>query len=156
LGFAYVAQYFLGLDPCPLCILQRIGIAAAGLLFLMAALHGPQRAGAIAYGTLIALAAGATMAVAARHIWIQHQPEGTVAACGASLDYMMKIFSVGEVLQKVLTGSGECAKVSWRFLTLSMPTWVLISAALLGVFNGLVNFTRRLPDRNRLSLRGRP
>jgi hypothetical protein len=46
--------------------------------------------------------------------------------------------------------------VSWRFLTLSMPTWVLISAASLGVFNGLVNFTRRLPDRNRLSLRGRP
>jgi disulfide bond formation protein DsbB len=147
LGFAYFSQYSLGLDPCPLCIFQRIGIAAIGVLFLLVALHGPGRRGAIGWAVLIDLAVIATVLVAARHIWIQHQPPGTVSSCGASLDYMMKIFSVGEVVRKVLTGSGECAQVSWRFLTLSMPGWVLISALGLGalnIWNNLLRPARRL------------
>jgi protein dithiol:quinone oxidoreductase len=142
LGFAYYTQYQLGLEPCPLCIFQRIGIAATGTLFLLAALQGPGRTGGIVWGALIDLAIIATILVAARHIWIQHQPAGTVAACGASLEYMMKIFSVGEIVRKVLTGSGECAKVTWQFLSLSMPTWVLISALGLGALNLWNNFLR--------------
>jgi disulfide bond formation protein DsbB len=140
LGFAYYTQYKLGLEPCPLCIFQRIGVAAIGALFFLAALHGPGRKGGIVWGVLIDLAVIATILVAARHIWIQHQPAGTVAACGASLEYMMKIFSVGEIVRKVLTGSGECARITWQFLSLSMPTWVLISALGLGVYNAWNNF----------------
>jgi protein dithiol:quinone oxidoreductase len=132
LAFAYYSQYQLGLEPCPLCIFQRIGVAAIGLLFLFAALLNPGRRGAVAWGALIAVAVIATLLVATRHIWIQHQPE-----------YMMKIFSVGEVVRKVLTGSGECAKVTWQFLALSMPTWVLISALGLGALNVWNNFLRR-------------
>jgi disulfide bond formation protein DsbB len=143
LGFAYYTQYQLGLEPCPLCIFQRIGIAAIGALFLLAALHGPGPRRSIVWAVLIDLAVIATVLVAARHIWIQHQPAGTVAACGASLEYMMKIFSVGEIVRKVLTGSGECAKVTWEFLWLSMPTWVLISALGLGALNVWNNILRR-------------
>jgi disulfide bond formation protein DsbB len=143
LGYAWYAQTVLNLEPCPLCIFQRVGIAAVGVLFLIAAVHDPRRWGAPVYGTLIVLAALITMGVAARHVWIQHQPEGTVAACGATLNYMLDVFPLTDVIRKVLTGSGECAKVTWRFWGLSMPAWVFISAAGLGLLGIQANFRSR-------------
>jgi disulfide bond formation protein DsbB len=142
LGYAFYAQFQLHLEPCPLCIFQRIGIAGVGLVFLLAALHHPADAGARVYGVLIDLAAMATIVIAARHIYLQHLPAGSVPTCGASLDFMWKIFSPAEVIRKVLTGSGECAKITWTFLTLSMPTWVAIAAAALGMLGLAANFSR--------------
>ena len=78
LGYALYVQSVLGVDPCPLCIFQRIGIAALGSVFLVAGLHAPRGRGAWVYGALLALAALTTMAVAARHVWIQHLPADQV------------------------------------------------------------------------------
>jgi disulfide bond formation protein DsbB len=139
LGYAWYAQVALGLEPCPLCIFQRIGVAAIALLFLLAGIHHPRTWGARVYGVLLGLAALITMGVAGRHLWIQHLPEGAVPACGAGLSYMLQIFPVTDVIRKVLTGSGECAKITWTFLGLSMPGWVLIAAAGLGIFGATVN-----------------
>jgi disulfide bond formation protein DsbB len=143
LGYAWYAQAHLGLEPCPLCIFQRIGVAACGALFLLAALQNPKPVGARIYGVLLTLCALALAGVAARHIWIQHQPPGTVQACGASLNYMLEVFPLTDVIRKVLTGSGECAVVSWSFLGLSMPAWVLLAALGLGGFAAWVNFPAR-------------
>ena len=143
LGFAYYAQYGLGLEPCPLCIMQRIAVLVVGLLFLAALLHNPRDRGARVYGVLIDLAALAGIAVAARQIWIINQPPGSVAECGASLDYMMAVLPLHEVLMKVLTGSGECAKVDWTFLGLNMPTWVLMSLVVVGTWGLAVNWLGR-------------
>jgi protein dithiol:quinone oxidoreductase len=144
LGYAWYAQAMLHLEPCPLCIFQRVGVAAVAVLFLLAALHGPRRWGARIYGALLLAGALATMAVAARHLWIQHLPEGAVPACGATLSYMLEVFPVSDVIRKVLSGSGECARISWSFLGLSMPGWVLLAAAGLGAFGAYVNvFSRR-------------
>jgi len=142
LGYAWYSQVVLGLEPCPLCIFQRVGVAAMAVLFALAAIHNPRTWGARLYGALLTLAALITMGVAARHLWIQHLPEGAVPACGATLSYMMDIFPLSDVIRKVLTGSGECAKVSWRFLGLSMPGWVLLAAAGLGAFGFLINRSR--------------
>jgi protein dithiol:quinone oxidoreductase len=145
LAYAYYAQFVLHLEPCPLCIFQRVGIFALGLLFLIAAAHDavgwPRRL----YAALLALAALATIGVAIRQLYIQSLPEGSVPACGASLDFMLKVFSLSEVLVKVLTGSGECAKVTWTFLGLAMPGWVLIAAAALGVYGLWINLRRQVP-----------
>jgi disulfide bond formation protein DsbB len=143
LASAYYSQYVLGLDPCPLCILQRIAVLATGLAFLGAALHRPGRAGALAWAGMIALTAVMGAAIAARHVWITAQPPGTVAECGASLDYMLEVLPLKEVLAKVLTGSGECGKIDWRFLGLSMPAWVLVWLLALGTWGVLVNLRRR-------------
>lgn len=143
LSYAWYAQSALGLEPCPLCIFQRVGVAALGVLFLLAALQNPGRSGARAYGVLLLLATLATVAVAARHLWIQHLPEGAVPACGASLNYMLEVFPLTDVIRKVLTGSGECARISWTFLGLSMPGWVLIAALALGVLAGYANLPSR-------------
>jgi disulfide bond formation protein DsbB len=144
LGYAYYAQVYLGLAPCPLCIFQRVGVFAIGVLFLLATIHNPKRWGAPVYGVLLLLAALITMGVAGRHLWIQHLPEGSVPACGAALSYMMQIFPLTEVIRKVLTGSGECARINWTFLGLSMPGWVLLAAAGLGLFGVYVNSAKRL------------
>ena len=92
-----------------------------------------------------ALAALATIGVAARHLYIQSLPPGTVAACGASLDFMLKVFPLTDVLVKVLTGSGECAKIEWRFLGLAMPAWVLIAALGLFAYGLWANLRRKPP-----------
>jgi disulfide bond formation protein DsbB len=140
IAYALFVQYGMGLEPCPLCILQRVSVMVAGALFLVALLHNPGDRGARVYGVLIDLAALLGILVAARHIWIIAQPPGSVAECGASLDYMMDVLPLHEVLGKVLTGSGECAKIDWHFLGLNMPTWVLMALVCVGLWGILVNW----------------
>jgi disulfide bond formation protein DsbB len=145
LAYAYYVQFAMHLEPCPLCIFQRLGIFAVGVVLGLAALQDPVGWGRKMYAVLIALAALATVGVAARHLYIQSLPPGSVPACGASLDFMLKVFPLTDVLVKVLTGSGECAKITWRFLGLSMPGWVLIAALALGAWGLWANLRRRPP-----------
>jgi disulfide bond formation protein DsbB len=145
LAYAYYAQFVQHLEPCPLCIFQRVGVFALGVVFLIAAAHDPTAWGSRVYAALLALAALATAGVALRHLYIQSLPEGAVPACGASLDFMLKVFSLSEVLVKVLSGSGECARITWSFLGLAMPGWVLIAAIGLGGFGVWVNLRRQPP-----------
>jgi disulfide bond formation protein DsbB len=132
LGYALYAQYQLGLDPCPLCIFQRIGVMLMGLAFLFAALHHPRGSGRYVYAAAICLFALATLLVAGRQVYIQSLPPGSIPSCGAPLAMLLKFTPLIEVIRKVLTGSGECGEVNWRFLGLAMPAWVLIWSVLLG------------------------
>jgi disulfide bond formation protein DsbB len=145
LAYAYYAQYVMHMEPCPLCIFQRVGIFFIGVIFGIAALHDPAGWGRRVYAVLLAVAALGTAGVAVRHLYIQSLPPGTIAACGASLDFMLKVFPLTDVLVKVLTGSGECAKIEWRFLGLAMPGWVLIAALALGGYALWANLRRRPP-----------
>ena len=63
---------------------------------------------------------------------IAHARKPAKPACGASLDYMLDVFPLTDVLRKVLTGSGECAKLQWSLMGVSMPGWVLLWAVGLG------------------------
>ncbi len=132
-AYALYSQQFQGLTPCPLCIFQRIGITALGVTFVLAALPGePQVFLRRATLALVLLAAVSTAGVAVRHLYIQALPADRVPVCGATLDYMLDVFPLTDVLRKVLTGSGECHKVDWTFLGLAMPAWVLIWMVVLG------------------------
>lgn len=145
MGYALFSQHVLGLEPCPLCVLQRLGVIAVGGAFLVALLHKPGNTGARVYGLIIALAAVPGIGVAARHVWLQNLPPDKVPACGPGLDFMLDAFPLSEVLEMVLSGSGECAEVDWAFLGLSMPAWVIIALAAAAVF-GIWNNWRRLPS----------
>lgn len=145
LGYAYYAQFVLHLEPCPLCIFQRVGMLVIGIAFGIAAALDPVSWGRKLYAGAIALAALATVGIAARHLYIQSLPPDRVPACGASLDWMLKVSPLPDVIVKVLSGSGECAKVSWRLLGLSMPGWVLIAAVCLGAWGLWANLRRRPP-----------
>ena len=145
MGYAFYAERVLGLEPCPLCMFQRLGVVILGAVFLLAALHDPKSSrGARVYALLIGLAAAFPAYVAGRHVYIQGLPPGSVPSCGASLDYMLDVFPLLTVLKKVLFGAGECQKIDWSFLGLSMPGWVLLAVVALGAFGVRAN-ARRAP-----------
>jgi disulfide bond formation protein DsbB len=143
-GYALYTQRHDALDPCPLCIFQRVGITALGVGFVLAAALPARPVFWNWLGTLLTfLPAATTAGIAARHLYIQSLPAGEVPACGATLNYMLDVFPLTDVLRKVLTGSGECAKIDWTLLGLSMPGWVLICALLLGAAGLVINWPRR-------------
>lgn len=120
-------QKHLGLDPCPMCIFQRVAMLSAGLVFLAAALHAPQGAGRWAYAGLATLASGIGALIAGRHVWLQSLPEHERPACGPTLDYLMDMLPLREVVETVLRGDGNCAKIDWTLFGLSIPGWTLIA-----------------------------
>jgi disulfide bond formation protein DsbB len=138
---ALYAQYVLLLDPCPLCVLQRVAVIALGVIFLLAAIHNPKTWWRGVYVMLVLLAAGGGIGVAARHVWLQNLPPDRVPSCGPGIDYMLDNFPLADALRMVFTGSGECADVVWRLLGLSMPSWVLIGLTGLGAL-GIWNVVR--------------
>lgn len=142
LGYALYAQFVQALEPCPLCIFQRIGVAVTGVFFLLAAVHNPRGRGRYGYAVLITLGSLATLGVAARHVYVQHLPPGSLPSCGAPLAILLKFTPVFALIKKVLTGSGECGEVNWRFLGLAMPTWVLLCALGLGALGLYANLRR--------------
>ena len=134
IAYALYVQYHMLMLPCPLCIFQRVAFGAAGLFFLIGALHNPEGSGfRRVYGTMAALSALAGAGIAGRHVAIQLMPADEAAACSSlGLDYMLDIMPLTEVLSTVLKGSGECAKIDWTFLGFSMPMWTLVLYA--GIF----------------------
>lgn len=144
IGFAILTQLQGGLIPCPLCIFQRVAFAALGVVFLIGGLHAPRgRGGRRAYGVLALLAAAIGIGIAGRHVWIQHLPPDQVPSCGPGLDYMRELMPITSVIRKVLTGSGECARVDWTFLGMSMPEWSVLSFLLLALWAMYVVLRRR-------------
>jgi len=124
LAYGLWLQHALHLEPCPLCILQRYAFAAVGLIALVAALHNPRTLGVRAYGALTALVALAGGGVAARQTWLQHNPP-KLADCGPGLEFMVESFPLSEALPMIFRGSGDCSRVDWTFLGLSIAEWAL-------------------------------
>ena len=143
IGFGLYLQYIEQQDPCPLCIFQRVAFISLGVVFLLGAVHGPGRRGAMVYASLGGLAALTGVALAGRHVWLQHLPADKVPACGPGLSYMMDRYPVMRMLEKVLTGSGECAEAGWKFLGLTIAGWSLLWFILLGVFIVWLGFRRQ-------------
>jgi disulfide bond formation protein DsbB len=127
LATALYFQFADGLEPCPLCVSQRIMVLATALVLLAAVLHNPGRTGVRVYAVLTALTALGGASISARHVWLQHLPAEEVPACGPGLEYMFQNFPLGDTLKAMVTGTGDCAQVDWTLLGLSMPTWVLFS-----------------------------
>jgi disulfide bond formation protein DsbB len=132
MGFALYAEYILFLDPCPLCVFQRVAVIVLGLVFLAAAIQDPRGWGRYVYAVLIGLVALGGIGVAAWHVRMQSLPPDEVPTCGPGLDYILENNSFGEALSIVFAGSGSCADVVWQFLGLSMPAWVIICLVVLG------------------------
>ena len=133
--YVLYTQYVLGLEPCPLCILQRVAVIALGVSFLLLALRPPQRKQSkFLTSILLVMISSAGAGIAARHVWLQNLPPDKVPGCGPGLDFMMANFPLSEVLEMVFSGSGECAEISWSFAFLSMPAWALIWLIVLGSF----------------------
>ena len=126
MAFALYLEHVQYLEPCPLCIFQRVFVILAGLVFLVAFIHNPKTIFSYLYATLCLAATIGGMIVAGRHVWLQNLPPEDVPTCGPGLNYLLETFPLQEVLQTVFSGSGECANISWTFIYLTLPEWVLV------------------------------
>lgn len=127
LAFALYLQHFKGFEPCPMCIFQRVAMAGAGVAFLLGTLHNPSGWGRWVYAGLADLAAIIGALIAGRHVWLQSLPADQVPACGPTLDYLLGMLPVMEVVQMVLKGDGNCARIDAAWLGLSLPGWTLLA-----------------------------
>ncbi len=126
LGVGYYLQFVTGLEPCPMCIVQRVCYIGVTVLALIATAHGPGRIGQRVYSVMIGLPAIVGLGVAARQTWLQHLPADQVPECGPGLSFMLEMYAPFEVLKRTLRGTGDCAKVDWTFLSLSIAEWSAI------------------------------
>ncbi len=122
MGFGLYLQHAMNLEPCPLCILQRYAFIATGIIALIAAVHNTKKWGRFLYSLLVVLSSGAGAGLAGRQVWLQHHPQ-VRAECGPGLEYMIESFPLSQVLPMLFKGEGDCAKVLWQFLGLSIPEW---------------------------------
>lgn len=133
LGVAAYFQFVEGMEPCPLCIFQRVVMFAVGVVALLAVLHSPYGFGNRVYGFLVGTLAVIGGLISARHVWIQNLPADQVPTCGPGLSFMLDNFPLMDALKTVLTGSGECAEVLWKFAGLTVPGWTLVAFAILAI-----------------------
>ncbi|WP_114650108.1 disulfide bond formation protein B [Pseudothauera hydrothermalis] len=132
LGFGLYLQHVQGLEPCPMCIMQRYALALVGMIALLGALHGPRKAGARVYAALILLVSLAGGGVAARQSWIQRFPPD-IPECGPGLEFMVESFGLADALPMIFRGAGECTAIDWTFLGLSIANWSLVNFVLIAL-----------------------
>ncbi|MFD1216916.1 disulfide bond formation protein B [Microbulbifer celer] len=145
LGTAFYLEYVQGLEPCPLCITQRVMFLGVGLVSLIAFLHSPGKIGRRVYGLLVSLWALGGLYFAGRQLWLQSLPEDQVPLCGPGITYMVEVFPMSEVIKTLLTGDGNCAEVKWTLLGLSIPGWAAVCFAGLILF-GIWQAFRKHPQ----------
>ena len=126
LGFGFYLQYVEFLDPCPLCMVQRLCFFAIGVVALIAVIHGSAGLFGRVYAVVLVLFTSAGAAVAGRQIWLQHSPDADKLECGAGLEVMLETMPFYDVVAKVLKGTGDCAVVQWTLLDLSIPEWAFM------------------------------
>jgi protein dithiol:quinone oxidoreductase len=133
LAFGLYLQYSGGLEPCPMCILQRYAFTTVILVALAGALHGPTgRLGRGIYAGLLLLASLAGGGIAAWQSWIQRFPPD-ISECGPDLAYMLDSFPLTSALPMIFRGAGECTRIDWSFLGLSIANWSLVCFILIAV-----------------------
>ena len=146
IGFGLWLQQAKGLEPCPMCVMQRYAFVAAGLIALIGALHAPSGWGRRVYAGLILLKVIGGGGVAVRQSWLQHNPP-KVAECGADLDFMLDSFPLADALPMIFRGAGDCSNVQWSFVGLSIPEWALVWFAIVGLLAALQWFAKPSPTR---------
>jgi protein dithiol:quinone oxidoreductase len=132
-------QFVEELEPCPLCISQRLAILATGIVFLIAAIHNHHHK---AYALIGAISALMGASISARHVWLQHLPPDQVPECSPGLEYVLEHFPFADTIKLMLTGTGECAVVDALFLGLSIPAWTLIAFLMLAAFSLAANWLK--------------
>jgi protein dithiol:quinone oxidoreductase len=133
-ALALTIQVHYKLEPCPLCISQRMIFMGLGLVFLVHAFVPPKSwlsSGLVVVEVLTALGG---VGVAIRHWWLQVHKDEIIADCGVGFDYMFENFPLKKALTLVFRGTGDCAAIDWTFLGLTLPQLGLISFVVFGSY----------------------
>jgi disulfide bond formation protein DsbB len=121
LAFGLYLQHVVGLEPCPMCIVQRYALVLVAIVAGVAAAL-KSRGAHVAGAGLMVLLAGFGAFVAARQSWLQWYPPET-ASCGRDFYGMIETFPLKRAIPMIFKGSGDCTKVDWTFLGGSIANW---------------------------------
>jgi disulfide bond formation protein DsbB len=145
LAYAIYEQFEMRVEPCPMCIFQRLAFIGMGIFFLIGGLHSPGAKGRRIYAILVAICALIGAGVAINHLRLQFMPhDPMMAGCGPGLAYMLDAFPLSDAIKKAFTGSGDCGDINWMFLGLTMPAWCLIGYVILGAGALWAGFRKRV------------
>lgn len=130
LSFGMYLQHVVGLEPCPMCIVQRYAMVLMALLALLGSFVGARVGTLMVGGGLVLLAEGGAY-VAARQSWLQWNPPEAVS-CGRDFYGMIETFPLKQAIPMIFKGSGDCAKVDWTFLGGSIANWSFVAFVVIG------------------------
>ena len=139
---ALVIQTVYKLEPCPLCITQRMFFMALGVLFLIGAFIKPASVLQKIFTGLQVLAALGGAGWAMRHWYLQANKESMIADCGVGFDYMFENFPLKKMFTLIFRGTGDCAAIDWTLLGLTLPQLALISFVGLGAYAVWLGFKK--------------
>lgn len=122
---SFLLQWVFGLEPCSLCMIDRVLVILLTGVFGLALLHQPKKKGEQIYRLIGGFLATFGILITLRHLWILHLPASEIPDCIPNFDYLLKILPLHEALAMAVKGSHECAKPQSSFLGLSLPTWTL-------------------------------
>jgi protein dithiol:quinone oxidoreductase len=129
---ALVIQTQYKLEPCPLCITQRMFFMGLGVLFLIGAFINPKGLKPASlmqkiFAALQVLTALGGAGWAIRHWYLQAHKGEIIADCGVGFDYMFENFPLEKMFKLIFKGTGDCAVIDWTFLGLTLPQLALIT-----------------------------
>lgn len=147
LAFGLYLQHVVGLEPCPMCIVQRYALALVAVFTGLGALSRWRglRATATVLGLVMAVGGAYT---AARQSWLQWYPP-EIASCGRDLYGMIETFPLKRALPMIFRGGGDCTEIDWTFLGLSIANWSFISFTVFGLL--LLGLLLRSPVKQRMT-----
>jgi disulfide bond formation protein DsbB len=119
---SFYFQYVKGLQPCPLCIMQRASAFLIGMFCLMGMLLSTLRKGRLVTIMQMFFSAAGLFFVC-RQLWLQSLPPEQTPACMPGFDILMRYFPWQDVMHALFWGAGDCAEVNWKWLNLTMPAW---------------------------------
>lgn len=145
---SFYLQYEVGLQPCPLCLMQRLCVFLLLLLGLIGLRLGTlKKAHIVSLAQVIIACAGLFFAL--RHLWLQSLPTGQAPACMPGLDVLIHYFPWQTVLHALLWGAGDCAEINWSMLGISMPGWSALYFLFMAVTGLFLYFHTRVLSREK-------
>ena len=141
LGFGLYLQHVVGLEPCPMCIVQRYSLLLVAIVAAVTAMTKSK--GLLVTGSLLTLViAGFGAFVAARQSFLQWYPP-EIASCGRDLYGMIETFPLKRAIPMIFKGSGDCTKIDWTFLGGSIANWSFVCFVGIGMVMLGVIFRRK-------------
>ena len=131
LAFGLYLQHVVGLEPCPMCIVQRYALVLVAIVSGLTAIT-PKRELLITGSSLLVLLSGFGAFVAARQSFLQWYPP-EIASCGRDFYGMIETFPLKRAIPMIFKGSGDCSKVDWTFLGGSIANWSFVCFVVIGL-----------------------
>lgn len=125
LAFGLYLQHVVGLEPCPMCIVQRYALVLVALVSGITALTR-QKSLLITGASVLVVLSGFGAFVAARQSWLQWYPP-EILSCGRDFYGMVETFPLKRAIPMIFKGSGDCTKIDWTFLGGSIANWSFLS-----------------------------